>query len=249
MHRFLLVPLLALVGVLSCTQLIPHGGKNPEFRLLGKHTGLACESCHGASRGCDRAPTALATACIDCHTEDRPDPNHHSGVDCANCHVEDGWEIIVTYTTPTPTPPDSGTPIGTDTATTPTTIPEHQGLSDSQVCMQCHEPDRSSLDHYTDPDPLLTWDCGPCHTLRDWAEDTYEHPARTPHGTYTDNAATPIEDPALWVVACVTCHPTELTSYDCETCHYDIYPHYGDSQKPGPASNAACMVCHIAGDL
>jgi hypothetical protein len=127
---------------------------------------------------------------------------------------------------------------------------DHSPIDPNTTCMSCHEVDRKDSAHYTDPDPLRTWDCGPCHGYVDWLS-SYEHPIRTPHGTYS--VGTPIETETLWVVACTSCHPVSLLEYDCNSCHLPIFDelpigHYGLTVADA-TSNAACTeACHPVGD-
>lgn len=228
----------ALSGVVqACSKRLPHGGDDPLYPLVGQHTALPCEVCHGPG-----TPQTLPTACIDCHDEDRPTPTHFPGQDCAQCHVEDGWDVGVTTTGHTG---HTGVPT-LDTA--PTTTDIHATLAPDKKCWDCHEKERKDDAHYKDPvDPAKSWDCGPCHATTTWTDDLYVHPARTPHATYDGGT---LRDEATWVVACADCHPTSLKAFDCESCHLAIYPHYGDSAKgPSPTSNAACLGCHRNGDL
>lgn len=220
-----------LLLLAACDKRLPHGGEDPVYPLRGLHAAVPCEACHGPG-----TPEALPISCIACHDADRPAPDHYPGQDCATCHTEDGWDVGVT-------------PIDTDPPTDTGPVDPHAGLAPEQLCWDCHEAERSAPDHYADPvNPVKSWDCGPCHTLVDWAEAPYEHPARTPHGTYTGSIEHPPEE---WVVACTTCHPVALTAFDCSTCHLGIFPHpfSPDTQAPGPTADATCLGCHIAADL
>ena len=229
---------LALLVLSACDKQLPHGVVDPLYELRGKHAAVPCEGCHGPG-----TPESLPTTCIDCHDADRSAPDHHPGLDCATCHTEDGWEFGATPGVTPPTPP-------TPTGDTGTTAPDlHASLPPEQLCWDCHEAERSEPTHYADlVNQARSWDCGPCHTVTDWAELPYEHPARTPHGTFTGPTQQPPEN---WVVACTTCHPVALTAFDCSTCHLAIFPHIwsDDTEVPGPTADATCLGCHIAGDL
>lgn len=227
----------ATVAVGSCSKRLPHGGEDPLYPLRGLHAAVPCEGCHGPG-----TPKELPTACIDCHNQDKPSPDHHPNVNCGNCHTEYGWDVGVGTATG-----ETGLPtIITDTDTQTTTTSTHPPFPPDEPCWDCHEDERKDADHYTDPDPLLWWDCGSCHELDSWADHPIVHPARTPHGTYS--AGTPTE-PSQWVVACADCHVTSYAESDCSTCHLDIFPHYGDAQEPGSIADASCLVCHEYGDL
>jgi hypothetical protein len=219
-----------LLLLTACDKRLPHGGEDPVYPLRGLHAAVPCEACHGPG-----TPEELPTACIDCHDTDRPAPDHHPGQDCSTCHTEEGWGVGHTPTDTGPT--DTDPPTGFD----------HTTLAPEQLCWDCHEGERSEPTHYADPaNPVKSWDCGPCHTVGAWDEAPYAHPARTPHGTYVGILEQP---PESWVVACTTCHPVELTAFDCSTCHLDIYPHYDPALEAGPTADASCLGCHIAADL
>jgi nitrate/TMAO reductase-like tetraheme cytochrome c subunit len=59
------------------------------FKLVGKHTSLACSQCHkGAGQGGAGVLSAPKppTTCVGCHK------THHGGLtDCAKCHTPNGW--------------------------------------------------------------------------------------------------------------------------------------------------------------
>ncbi|MCB9696895.1 MAG: hypothetical protein H6738_08980 [Alphaproteobacteria bacterium] len=226
---------LLLVGSQACSKRLPHGGDNPLYPLIGNHAAVPCEGCHGPG-----TPQTLPTACIDCHDDDRPAPSHYPGQDCAECHTPEGWLVGVTTV---PTTGETG--ITTPTHTGETT--GHPTVAPDQLCWDCHETDRKDDTHYKDATVAAkSWDCGPCHTQKTgWLDGLVQHPARTPHASYVANAETPRN---TWVVACDTCHPDSLATFDCERCHTAIYPHYGDASKPGPAANASCLGCHPYGD-
>lgn len=238
-----MIPVLAgLVALVGCNKQLPHGGEDPLYPLRGLHAAVPCEGCHGPG-----TPGPLPTLCADCHANDVPSPDHYPGQECGACHTEYGWLDGVTPTIPTDTGPT--VPTG-DTGTPPTTVTkvDHSKLASDRLCWDCHEDARKDPTHYADPaEPQSQWwDCGPCHTVNAWSESTIDHPARTPHGTVSAGKERP---EAAWVVACETCHPVEYTTSDCSTCHLDIFPHYGDAQKPGPLADESCLACHVAGDL
>ena len=258
------VPVLGLfVGLYAyqgCTKRLPHGGENPLFVLRGLHAAVPCEGCHGPG-----TPKSLSRLCIDCHEEDRPDPGHNPGQDCGACHTEDppAWLAGVT---PLPTGDTGLPPIPTgDTGPIIEPDPFHDPLPSSQVCMECHEDERKDPTHYANPNnPLLAWDCGPCHATglpgTGWLKDLVIHTIMTPHGVYFRYQAT---DPARWVVACEDCHPdlNDYKKFECYTCHNqqgavpasaNIFPHFsltGDPTYPSPEADADCTCCHEYGNL
>jgi hypothetical protein len=266
MVRFAAGAAAALVGVAlvslpqACTKRLPHGGEEPVYPLRGLHAAVPCEGCHGPG-----TPQKLPNLCIDCHEDDRPDPDHYVAQNCSPCHTEDGWHLVdPTTTRDTAVPP---TPTG-DTGPTITTPPDpnHEGITPDMLCMLCHEVDRpatptpGSPTHYYNEVEARRSDCGPCHGLRDWLGESpsgtgapYEHVTRSPHGTFSDN----VENTAAeWVVACAECHPSsaarDYTAYDCQSaCHASLITtppgHYGISEIV-PANNELCVACHPTGE-
>lgn len=187
----------------ACVEkVVPHAGEDPVFALDGAHATLPCASCHG-----EATPRELPTACSACHVEDLPGPDHFWGQECARCHVTSSWAEVET-TTPPPT-----------TSGHPETPPD-------ALCMDCHEVDRRSPTHYTDPEP---WDCAPCHQQSGWSDAPIAHPARTPHGGSG---------------ACEGCHPASPPAFVCSSCHAAIFPHFGGASAPGAAADATCLGCH-----
>lgn len=203
-----------LVLIFGCVERqVPHAGADPVFALVGAHAVLPCAGCHGLG-----TPERLPTDCASCHAP--PDPGHHPGDPCDACHTPSGWAAVAT----------------TDPTTIPTDEPsEHPPTGPDALCWDCHEEDRKSADHYTDPD---RWDCAPCHLQTSWDAGQVEHPVRTPHGG---------ADASTGVVACASCHPSGPPAYVCSDCHASIFPHYGAASAPGPAADLACLGCHPTG--
>lgn len=153
---------------------------------------------------------------------------------------------------------DSDPPADTsDTApTTGDTGPyvwEHDLVAPDQLCWDCHEAERPAPEHWDGDLAIeLRWDCAPCHTTVGWADAAWNHPVKTPHGTY--GSFTPTA-PTDWIVACVSCHPAEpvYTEADCVTCHLASEPdfelHYGLDLSDPDAATTQCLGCHEAGNL
>jgi hypothetical protein len=141
---------------------------------------------------------------------------------------------------------------GAPTAETGTisTGADHPPFLPDQLCWDCHEAERLDLTHYYDEIEARRWDCGPCHTLGDWAAVPYEHPVRTPHGTFSDGFENVKEE---WVVACIDCHttPEVYTTYDCQSCHTSIYVppgHYGLTEASAENNLVCTDACHPTGE-
>ena len=207
---------------------LAHSGENPVYPLRGLHAAVPCEGCHGPG-----TPQKLPTACIDCHDDDRPDPDHNPGQDCYGCHVEEGWEIVETTITlptgdtgPTTTAPDPGF--------------DHSPLPTTQLCWECHEVERKDPVHYAnEANPLLSWDCQGCHTATAWDYKPIEHPTRVPHGARSEDCEPTPE--AGWQIGCEGCHPSGTATFTCQNgCH--------DNVHDGTWPESQCLVCHIAGE-
>ncbi|MEZ4241622.1 MAG: hypothetical protein R3F59_36835 [Myxococcota bacterium] len=229
----------------ACTKRLPHGGEDPVYPLRGLHAAVPCEGCHGSG-----TPKALPTLCIDCHEDDRPEPSHYPGQNCTPCHSEYGWDQIATSLLGTG---ETGATPTTETGTTTTGGFDHSVLPETQACWDCHEAERKDAEHYYSETKALRWDCGPCHGVKDWAVDTYEHPVHSPHGAISDDVENPEGE---WIVACSSCHTNpgdNYTTYDCQTCHSSLITtppgHYGLTTLSTETNETCIVACHPAGEV
>lgn len=65
--------------------------KKTSYRLVGKHTKLACESCHKQEAPKGKAAAPLATQCVSCHRSDDVHDGQFGGR-CEQCHVGESWK-------------------------------------------------------------------------------------------------------------------------------------------------------------
>jgi hypothetical protein len=159
------------------------------FQLTGKHSGLACQSCHnsGTFKGTPKD-------CYACHAKD---DNHGGqfGTDCGTCHTTQSWQ---------------GASFDHSRASFQLT-----GAHAQVACTQCHSggkftgtPSACAACH-AEPNfhmGVLGTDCGACHDTSRWKPASYNgsHTFPMNHG-----------NPA----SCSTCHPSSLGSWTCYSCH------------------------------
>jgi hypothetical protein len=163
------------------------------FVLSGQHTALLCSQCHAGARSLADLKAA-AQDCYACHAKD----DHHNGQfsqDCGICHTPAGW-----------------VPSKVDHSKTAfALLGKHQAVQCSQchvngifkgtssVCSACHaEPDYHK--------GLFGTECATCHTANGWSPAQFNEAHTFPinHGRAN---------------TCRSCHPDNLKSYTCFSCH------------------------------
>lgn len=65
--------------------------KKTNYRLVGKHSKLACESCHKQEAPKGKAAAPLGSQCVSCHRADDVHDGQFGGR-CEQCHVSEGWK-------------------------------------------------------------------------------------------------------------------------------------------------------------
>jgi hypothetical protein len=200
------------------------------FKLDGKHTMVACGSCH--TKG--YSPGNTPKDCVGCHKQDydtSPFPNHNTfPTTCTDCHKTAGWK--------------------------PASIPNHDqffkldGKHTMAACSSCHTKGYSpgdtpkdcvgchKRDYDTSPFPnhnTFPTTCKDCHSTAGWM------PATIPNHDQFFKL-----DGKHSMVACGSCHTkgyaAGATPKDCVSCHrqdYDRSPYPGHSAFP-----TTCNDCH-----
>lgn len=193
------------------------------FKIVGRHTGLACVKCHTNARGLGDFAVTLQD-CHSCHRGDDP----HDGrfrFDCAGCHDENGW---------TPARFDH------NLSNFPLT-----GAHTNLVCEQCHSSGQfaglstTCLSCHDEPSyhaGQFGTDCAACHTTLAWTPAQFNGPHTFPlnHG---DGGA-----------SCATCHPASFSSYTCYGCHeHNETKVRSEHLEEGITNFQNCMECHPDG--
>jgi len=172
------------------------------FALTGKHTAVACTSCHqgGVFKGTPQD-------CASCHTKNDPHGGN-LGTNCASCHVTDAWK---------PSTFNHGVAAFQLT-----------GKHIAVACTSCHKggvlkgtpTDCASCHINRDPHGgKLGTNCASCHVADAWAPSTFNH-SNAPFHLDGKHAT----------VACASCHADKIfvnTPTDCTTCHLKNDPHGG----------------------
>ncbi|MBI5962222.1 MAG: hypothetical protein HY863_02005, partial [Chloroflexi bacterium] len=220
---------------------------NAAFQLTGKHTTVACASCHinGVFKG-------TPMDCASCHSDTDPHGGK-LGTQCTQCHTTNGW---------TPSTFDHNNSSFKLT-----------GKHTTVTCAQCHKdkffvgtPTACSACHGNN-DPhggALGAQCETCHTTAAWKPSTFDH----------NNSIFKLTGKHT-TVACAGCHKDmkfKGTPTTCFACHAANDKHGGrygtncaachstSGWKPatfdhnlssfpltGAHINTACTACHING--
>ncbi|MFZ2989045.1 cytochrome c3 family protein [Ideonella sp.] len=68
--------------------------RQTSYPLTGRHTGLACDSCHRSPAPAGRKTAALGSDCVDCHRAADPHDGQF-GTQCATCHQTSDWRSLL----------------------------------------------------------------------------------------------------------------------------------------------------------
>ena len=187
------------------------------FPLLGKHVGLACDSCHRQDDDFSAAPIE----CSACHGKD----DVHAGIagsQCASCHNSADWRQ-----TRFDHDAVSGFPL----------VGGHENIG----CQECHN--QSSLDDLGGADcnschrddDIHKGSNGPqcldCHTVNRWDELTFDHSAAANFALLGAHRS----------IDCNACHTRNLTEPLEKTC---VGCHGGDQDPHRGQLGAECHSCH-----
>ena len=187
-----------------------------DFKLLGSHIEVECESCHLPEQTFHEA----ALECVSCH---RDDDRHmgHLGDACADCHTETAWDDV-TF--------DHEVEAGyaligkhAETACAGCHVDE-QYDNMSTECVSCHRNDDTHLG-------TNGIECQNCHTAVDWTQSLFDHFKTTGFALSGGHSG----------LDCESCHTgnkfEHSLSQDCWDCHADDDAHMGINGR-------ACNDCH-----
>jgi len=191
--------------------------RDTKYPLRGKHTKVACESCHKGNLYKDK----LKTNCNACHAGDDVHKGQQ-GTRCEQCHNEDGWNAKVAF--------DHGLTkfplIGLHAVTPCEECHVSSAFKDTSTkCNACHAKDDAH--HKT-----LGTDCQTCHNPNGWRFWSFDHDTQTDfkldgaHAELTckDCHDTPVEGKIQMSTACIGCHANDdihrgQFGQRCERCH------------------------------
>ena len=194
------------------------------FPLTGAHIKVACAQSHV------QGPTGTVfkgtpTQCSSCHAKDDAH-NGQFGQDCSQCHTTISWQAATFDHT------KSAFPL--------------TGAHQQVACTKCHVQGSTGIVFKGTPtacvgchaDPvfhkgLFGTDCAACHTTTAYTPATFNQAHSFPlnHG----GAST-----------CKDCHPTNLNTYTCFTCH-DPGRTAREHEVADAAKIADCVRCHAGG--
>ena len=171
------------------------------FPLTGMHIGVPCTNCH-----INKIFKGTPTDCYNCHAKN--DQHRGSfGTSCDACHTTSGW-LPATFNHALSNFPLTGA---------------HKNL----VCESCHTKSNykfvssACVSCHADP----SWhagsfgtNCSSCHTTNNWsASYNGSHPSFGDVGGINHGGA-----------SCKTCHPENVSTYTCTSCHNSNNPGGGD---------------------
>jgi len=191
--------------------------KDTEWPLRGKHTKVACETCHKG----DLTKEKLKTNCFSCH---RQDDSHQGqeGEKCEECHSEEGWSKRLRFDHDLTKFPL----IGVHAIVPCEECHFEPTFKDATTsCNACHQSDDIHKNR-------LGSNCELCHNPNSWALWEFDH------NTQTDYPLDGKHDG----LDCTACHKTaildkiELPS-NCYACHVKDDVHRGSFGRN-------CEQCH-----
>ena len=234
----------------------PAAVDHSKFPLTGKHTVVACGSCH------DQNP--VPTACVGCHDADRSKPtlpNHTQAgfsTQCDSCHTTAGWAgATFDHSSYFPL-------LGKHSTTTCASC--HNQSPVPKVCEGCHLNDRPSG---VNPDHLANGfsnKCGDCHVSTGWTPAAFDHSKFPLTGGHSSATCNSCHDKNPVPTTCVGCHAGDVPSgiipdhkaagfsTQCSSCHGNSAwkPATFDHSSYWPRNRSAhrdapCNNCHYDG--
>lgn len=206
-----------------------------DFILKGRHNDVSCEECHqhGVFEG-------TRSNCYDCHL----DPHDKKfGLDCQECHSEDGW-LLVNYNHDFTGFSLQGMHAQEECASC---HPQDRLVGTPNTCYGCHRSDYEAAIEPNHRAAKFGNDCEECHKNSDlswefgvWQEHESIFPLRISSAGHHDN------------FTCSECHPTanNYKKYNCLACH-----DRGDMDQAHKNTrqyryqNSKCLKCHPMGEI
>ncbi|MEO8099459.1 MAG: hypothetical protein ABI811_17300 [Acidobacteriota bacterium] len=201
------------------------------FPLTGKHTSVACATCHVGGEY-----AGLGTACSTCHLPDfqkTTNPNHGAAgfpQTCESCHTTTQW-TGATFNHNTTRFPLTGKHTSVTCATC------HVGgkfAGLGTACSTCHLPQYQAARNPSHAG--LPQTCETCHTTTQWTPATFNHgTTRFPlTGKHTS-------------VTCASCHVGGKFAglgTACATCHLPAYQATTNPNHAAAGFPQDCSLCH-----
>jgi len=202
-------------GLESISKNFDHGRMN--FKLEGKHIGLACTKCHVNAHSAEELK-ATPTDCFTCHQKDDTHKGEF-GKECGTCHKPVGWKPATFDHNLSAFKLDGK---HADVKCADCHI-NNVFKGTAKECFACHQKD-------DEHDGKFGQDCSACHKPDGWKPATFDH-----------NLSSFKLEGKHASVACADCHKNNVfkgTPTECVSCHLD--PAYHAGMFPGQA----CSTCH-----
>ena len=225
--------------------------RDTKYKLLGKHSDVACVACHKGNLYKDK----LATNCYSCHKVDDTKKGHKGmfGEKCETCHIPREWKALI---------------FDHDRDTKYPLVGKHKAQKCEAchtghlyvdhlktTCVSCHRKDDT---HKGQEGPL----CEQCHDEQTWKKALFDHGlTQFPLlGKHKDVACKKCHTSATFKdaqIACVSCHKKDDKHKQrlgprCEDCHnanswkYWDFNHDTRTKFPldGAHKDLECLACH-----
>ncbi|MEQ1884586.1 MAG: hypothetical protein ABL967_05945 [Bryobacteraceae bacterium] len=205
-----------------------------KFPLTGKHTSVACATCH-----INNQFAGLPSSCVSCHLNDYQTAksiNHvTSGFPqtCETCHTTTQWQGAKFDHTTTRFPLT-----GKHTAVVCTSCHVNNVFKGTAMsCEGCHLPDFQKTTNPNHVTAGFSQSCALCHTTAQWQGAAFDHSTATKFpltGKHT-------------TVTCASCHVNNVfkgTATACEGCHLKDYQAAKSPNHVTSAFPQTCALCH-----
>ena len=183
------------------------------FELVGRHSGLTCESCH---RG--KLTEAMESECAECHSEDDPHSGEYSP--CEDCHTPVAWWEVAFNHDFTSFPLIGRHKLVACEAC----HVDHTFQGTAETCFDCHE---DSDEH----DGAFSPHCQRCHNPNGWSRWQFDHDQDTEFvldGRHKDLECEACHRSNVWetqgLASCANCHVADDVhegrfGSNCAECH------------------------------
>ena len=204
-----------------------------KFPLTGKHTTVACATCHVNGQY-----ATLPTTCVSCHLPDyqaTTSPNHVAAgfpQDCTLCHHTTQWPGATFNHSATKFPL-------TGKHTTVACLTCHvnnQYATLPTTCVSCHLPEYQTTTNPNHVAAGFPQTCETCHSTTQWPGATFDH----------NTTAFPLTGKHT-TTACASCHINGVykgTPTLCYSCHAPEYKSTTNPNHVAAGFPTTCETCH-----
>lgn len=188
-----------------------------DFSLKGKHTSIACQSCHKDDKKYRQAPAS----CYSCHKPDDPH-NGKLGEKCQSCHNEMSWKKISFDHDKT----DFALKGKHKNLLCLSCHPDNRHKDTPKQCIACHALDDAHNTRYGNK-------CASCHAEDDWKKTHFNHDRETDYPLKGKHKHT----------RCDACHTGNVNIYKNKPRDSCVSCHQSDDVHKGKNGNK-CHSCH-----